>query len=207
MKYIFFSLVLFIFSCKAQNSNTEKALKECINESVNKNIQENYGKEPFDFYELVLKVENELIANELLKNNSKQDYLNLLESITDIKNSKYKTIYQEQSEIMNKFGFTPFSTESIFNQCPFKVSVKEKEGEGELIYNQGAILNKLMEVGYDNQELLKKLINITDEKDFGKIVYRAPVILLVMINIDQQFNPDLKKLEEYKEGRDFLHKN
>lgn len=208
IKYILsLCVILSVLSCKAQDTEVELALKECVNEQVNKNIQEAYGKEPFDFYTFILKIEQELLSNKLLQSKDKASYLSLLNNINQSTNIEYSEMYKKQNSIIDSYGFAPFSTESIFNQCPYKVSVESKEKEGKLIYSQGVILNKLMAQGYSNESLLKELINVTDDDDFDKVVYRAPVILLVMINLDNKYNPDLKKLKEQQEGKDFLNKN
>ncbi len=205
MKMTFFLIlsVFVIFGCKSQNTAVEDSLRECINQRINEGIAEAYGKEPFDFYDFILTVEQELLKSGLLKNADKNNYFNLLKSIPPA-DKEYEKIFHLQNRIMDDFGFFPFSTETIFNQCPYKVSVDSKDGEGALIYNQAAILYKMMEKGYDDENLLTKLEDSIDEEDFKKAVYRAPIVLLVMIELDKHYNPDLKKLKEYQKGRTFL---
>jgi len=196
--YILFSILFNALSCQSQDTSWEKALKKCINESVNKNIKEAFGKEPFDFYDFVLIIENELLERKLLNNNHKQSYLNLINMINGLDNIKFREMYHKQKIIINEFGFFAYSPESIFNQCPYKISVNGRDGEGKLIYKQGSILNDLMAQGYNNKELLSKLISCTDDENFSKIVYRAPVILLTMISLDFKYSPDIKKLREFQ---------
>ncbi|RNL90318.1 hypothetical protein ED312_06505 [Sinomicrobium pectinilyticum] len=207
--YIFTFLSVLVFTdCSCQNNKVESALKECVNQKVNKNIQAAYGKEPFDFYDFILKFEKELISNNLLKNRTKDDYYNLLLSIIDdSSDSKYSKIYTQQNNLMDDYGFSAFSTEAIFTQCPYHISESSKDTEGKIIYAEGNVLNKLMAQGFDDKELLKELINTLDEESFKKEVYRAPIILLVMINIDTKYNPDLQKLKERQKGKKFLNKN
>jgi len=201
-KYIpIFVTLFFITSCSGQDNLTEKALKECINESLNKNIEERTGKSNLDFYAMMIEVENNLIKDKLISKGDRNNYLVLLKSILKSKKSEYENIYIQQSEIMDKYGFTPFSTETIFNQCPYKVSVEHKEAEGKHIYAQGVVLNKLMAKGYDNIDLLNELMNTVDDDNFQKIIYRAPIILITMINLDSMYNPNYKKLKEHQKGR------
>lgn len=207
MKYFLSSLImLFIFSCNTQVTEVEMALKECVNEEVNKNIKEAYGKNPFDFYKFILEIEKEFISNEILKSKDKESYLEFFDSFNKQNDIEYSKMYEKQNSLIDKYGFTPFSTEIIFNQCPYKVSVESKENKGKLIYSQGVILNKLMKSGYDDENLIKELISVTDENNFDKVVYRAPIILLMMINLDNKFNPDLKELKENQKGKSFLKK-
>lgn len=196
-----FITLFFITCCSGQDNLTEKALKECINESLNKNIEERTGKSNFDFYDMIIEVENKLIDAKLISHNDSNGYLSLIKSITESKKPEYEKMYLQQSEIMDKYGFTPFSTETVFNQCPYKVSANVKDAEGKHIYNQGTVLNKLMAEGYDNDELIQGLINSVDENNFKKVVYRAPIILLTMIILDKEYNPDYKRLEEYQKGK------
>ena len=198
--------VFAVFSCNSQNNAVEDSLKECINQRINEDITEAYGKEPFDFYDFVLNVEQELLKSGLLENADKNNYFNLLKSIPPA-DKEYEKMFHLQNRIMDDFGFFPFSTETIFNQCPYQVSADKKYGDGALIYNQAAILFKMMESGYDDENLLNKLKDTIDEENFEKVVYRAPIILLVMIELDKHYNPDLKKLKEYQKGRTFLKRN
>lgn len=198
---IVFMIFHFITSCSGQDNLTEKALKVCINESLNNNIEERTGKSIFDFYAMIIEVENKLIAANLISYNDNDGYLRLIKSITKSKKPEYEKMYLQQSEIMDKYGFTPFSTETVFNQCPYKVSANVKDAEGKHIYNQGRILNKLMAEGYDNDELIEELINSVDENNFKKVVYRAPIILLTMIKLDKEYNPNYERLEEYQKGK------
>ncbi len=203
-----FVFIIFCFissSCRSQSSNmTEVGLKKCINESVNNNTKEIFGKNHFDFYDFMLEIENIMIANKMLGNRSREGYLDLFENINKINNDDYKWEYQEFVRLMDDkgFGYNHFVIQdAIFNQCPYKVSVDDKSGEGKFIYAQGTILNKLMKQGYDNRKLLRKLIHSMDERNFDKIVYRAPVIFLVMINLNWKYNPAYEKLEENKKDR------
>lgn len=198
---IVFIIFPFITSCSGQDNLTEKALRVCINESLNKNIEEITGKSNFDFYDMIIEVESKLIDAKLISHNDSNGYLSLIKSITESKKPEYEKMYLQQSEIMDKYGFIPFSTETVFNQCPYKVSANVKDAEGKHIYNQGSILNKLMAEGYDNDDLIQELINSVDENNFKKVVYRAPIILLTMIKLDKEYNPDYKRLEEYQKGK------
>lgn len=197
--FLFISLI--IQSCNAQETETEQALKKCVNERVNKNVEELFGKQPFDFYDFISEIENEFVQKDILKTSKKDGYLNLYVDILNSEKPMYVDAYEAQDSIIEKFGFKPFSTEAIFNQCPYITSSENKEGEGRLIYKQGSILNKMMAKGYDNRKLFEELLNSVDDKNFDKIVYRAPVILLIMINLDNKYNPDIKKMEEYRKGR------
>ena len=54
--------------------------------------------------------------------------------------------------------------------------------------------------GFDNKDLLAELFQVVDEENFEKIIYRAPIIVLVMINLDKKYNLDLKKYEASKKN-------
>ena len=201
-------LMFGILSCKIQNNKVELELEKCVVQSVNAHIKNGNGKLSFDFYDFILQIEDILIENGLLQNTKRSEYSQLLTSLNNY--NDYNKIYKK---IMKKvdnsgFGFNLFLVnDAIFNQCPYKVSVDEKEGEGKLVFNQGKILNQIMEQGYDDNNLQKKLLDNIDDESFRKIVYRAPVILLIMINLDRQYNADLKSFEERQKGKKFLNKN
>lgn len=194
---IYFTAIFFcqfLTSCEAQKNTVEIDLKICVNEKVNTHIKEFYGKEPFDFYEFIIEIETKLKKDKLIVNNKKENYLSLINSIvatSDINN--YKIFYDWQNKLIEDYGFKPFSTLSIFNICPAQIVDDNNEGirERDLIYNQGVVLNKLMANGFNDKQLIHELLEIIPDKEFNKIVYRAPVILLAMINIDLIFNPQI----------------
>ncbi|WP_339609460.1 hypothetical protein [uncultured Planktosalinus sp.] len=210
------SIGLFIFiafsSCQSQNNNIiEEKLKKCVNEVVNATIVdlESYDKNPFDFYDFILDIEQKMLDSKMLQENNKNSYLNVFKNIqseTIDFNKEYTNIIEMIED--KGFDFNSYRiNDGVFNQCPHKVSVDTKEREGKLIYKQGAILNKMMEQGYNNKTLLSDLMEVTNEKEFGQIIYRAPVILLVMINLDNKYNPTIKEREEFKKGKTFLGKD
>jgi hypothetical protein len=190
-KAIILLLLVSLQSCKSQNSVPELALKECVNESINNNVDKRLDKEPIDFYSFSLQLETFLISKNLLKNKKKNTYYELLININEnTKDNNSKEAYNEIIGIMDRKGFD-FNlyqiNDNIFNQCPYKVSLEQKDEEDNLIYSQGRILNMLMEQGFTNDALFKELINDISDKNFEKIVYRAPVILLVIINLNSKY--------------------
>ena len=207
-QHFFLLLLLFSFtiSCKGQDTSIETDLKACINEKVNNHNKESYGKEPFDFYEFIIKIENELIHEKLLNDNKKDEYLALLKKISKTEDPKYEKIRKKLIKISDEygFGFNLFTiNDAIFNQCIYKVSKDVKEEE-KLIYKLGTIFYELTNKNYFDEELIEELFKNFNENIFKKDVYRAPIILLVMINLDNQYNPDLKKYQEKQKGKSFL---
>lgn len=87
MKKVLSKLILIVAiaivstACNGQSSKTESALRDCINEKVNHNIEESTGKPEFDFFKFSLKAEKILLANGLIDNNGKEEYLEFLKSI------------------------------------------------------------------------------------------------------------------------------
>ena len=192
--------ILFIASCSAQEKEIEKDLQSCIKQEL-----KDLRPESTDFYKIMVEMEERMLAKGVLKDNKRKDYQNLFGNISP-ESEKIEEFYKENIEYLdNNFPFHLFlANDIIFNQCPYKVSSSNKEQQ---IYKQGELQNKIMESGFENLKLNKKLITNVRESDFQKIVYRAPVILLTLINIDRKFNPDREKIEEYKKDRHFLNKN
>lgn len=199
-------LLIFTWQCKAQDKQLEQALKKCVNQQINKNSP--YSQNT-DFYKVALKLEQLFIKGGYLKNENKENYRSFLLEILDEKKD-FKKLYCQSLEITNKykFDFELFTyINPIFSQCPYEIASKYKNDKGKLIYNQGSILSQLMSEGFKNKSILKKLFLSIDNQNFKKIVYRAPVILVVIINLDNQYNLDLKKAEENKKGKKFLKEN
>lgn len=191
-------LILFLFlniSCESQKQGNEIELRNC----VTKGLKE-LRPESENFYDLMNSLENKMIKKGILKGKSKEDYLILLENI-ETETKKTKDFYIENIEYLNdKFPFNLFlANDLIFNQCPYKV-YSQNERENTKIYNIGKLQNEIMESGFNNLELNKKLISNYQDSDFEKIVYRAPIIELIIINLDLKYNLELEKFEDFKKN-------
>ena len=199
-KFLILLLILINISCSGQENEIEEELQNCV-------IQElkDLRPESTNFYGIMIEMEKRMIEKGILKDNDRKDYQNMFDSMAK-GSERIEEFYNENIEYLDQnFPFYLFlANDIIFNQCPFKVSSQTKEQK---IYKQGELQNKVMESGFDNLELNKRLIKNVEEPDFRKSVYRAPVIYLALINMDLKYNPDYLKLEEYKKGRQFLNTN
>lgn len=180
------SLICLISSCQPSKKSIERNLKKCVNKVVNDDIKAYYGKKPFDFYSFTLGYEKALLQNKFLKDTSKKAYKSLLNDIIDYNLNDLKKLSEIQNSMINEFGFGLNQykiNEGVFSKCFYEVSYKTKDGVGKEIYDQGKIYNKILINGFDNMKLIEEaFINIEDE-NFDNIIYKAPILLLVMINV------------------------
>ena len=176
-------VLLFLFSitsCKSQN--IEKKLRDCVNTEIN---EYHYFDEPnyFDFYEFILKIENSIVKDNLLKEIKRENYKGLLFSIIE-REKDYSKSLEKILGVFNENKFYLYSVDIIFNQCPYKISKSGTGNEYEKLYLKGKILNEIMKSGYNNKKLISELFSNYTSIDFEKIEYRAVIILLVAINMD-----------------------
>jgi len=202
LKKLLILFTLFSISCQSQKQGVELELRNCITKGL-----KDLRPVSADFYDLMSSLEDKMIKERLLENRSKKDYLLLLNSINENSNATKEFYEKNIKNLYQKFPLDLFlANDLIFNQCPYKIYLKN-EKENSKIYNIGKLQYESMENGFDNLDLNEKLINNFRESDFDKIVYRAPIIQLMLINMDRKYNPDLKKFEEYKKNRTFLNQN
>lgn len=197
IKYLFFVFWIICYSsCKMQNNTVDEiALKDCVNSGLSKDIQLRNGKSPSDFYNLITQIEYEFISEKFISNNQKIEYQLFLENIINSNDKiKVKKLHEKLLNLSQSVGFdyNLYSViQSILIKCPYEIFFKNDKTNHEFIKNQLIITNKLEATGYNDLKLLKKLVDNIDDNSFNKIVYRAPVILLAMINIDLIFNPQI----------------
>ena len=200
-KFLILLVILFNISCSDQENQIEEELQNCIKQEL-----KDLRPESKDFYKIMIEMEERMMEEGLLKDKKRKDYQNMFETIAT-GSERIEDFYNDNIDYLdNNFPFYLFlASDIILNQCPYKaVSSLNEEQQ---IYKQGVIQNRIMESGFDNLELNKKLIRNVEESDFQKNVYRAPVIYLTLINMDLKYNPDYQKFEEYKKGRHFLNEN
>lgn len=199
-KFLILLLILINISCSDQEKEIEEELQNCVNQEL-----KDLRPESKNFYGIMMEMEEKMMEKSILKDNDRKNYHDLFDRMAT-GSERIEEFYNENIEYLDQnFPFYLFlANDIIFNQCPYKVSSQKKEQQ---IYKQGELQNKVMESGFDNLELNKRLIKNVEESDFQKNVYRAPVIYLALINMDLKYNPDYQKLEEYKKGRQFLNTN
>ncbi|MCX2839926.1 hypothetical protein OQ279_17505 [Salinimicrobium sp. MT39] len=183
-------------SCNGQNSTPELALRDCINEKVNHNIKEYTGKPEFDFFEFSLEAEKILLTNGLIANNRKEEYLKLLKSIDSLSSENGIKAYNQLQALTDKYGFNYnlfVIVDGVLNQCPYKVYKSQQLKEDHLIYRQGKLVKELMDNGYYQEDQIEELFKEIDQKDFKNEVYKAPIIYLVLMNMDFRYDPNLKR--------------
>lgn len=185
-KYILIILISFL-SCSKQDKKTEIELMNCINNQYSDSIENFYGtKNKTSFYDLMLEVEEVLVKNELLRNTKKKSFLDFFSKLKD--NNK-KLALEKINKLLkeSKFDMNYSNLYSIFQSCPYKIFQLNKNSDSILV-KQYEVFSKMEIEGNDNLNLLHKLIDVTEDKSFNKIVYRAPIILLAVINMDYLVN-------------------
>ena len=194
---IIFGIFLIFYSCNSQNNILEKKMVVCVNKSISKNASDIYGEIEIDFYKLMEEVEKTLIKEKLIKSPSQDDYKMLLNNIISnnvIVDDVYKkiNIFLETS----KYEYNDFINISIvFRKCINKIIINKAKYEDSTFSKQSRIFANLEIKGFNDFELLNKLIIETKKDDFDKMVYRSPVILLTIINMGYRVNGIPKKVK------------
>ncbi|MCB7479838.1 hypothetical protein [Christiangramia sediminis] len=206
LKKLLIVFILFSTSCQSQNQEIELNLRNCVTQGL-----KDLRPVSADFYDLMSSLEDKMIKKGILESRSKKDYLELLNSIAADSKATKKFYEKNIKNLYQKFPLDLFlANDLIFNQCPYKIYLQNKK-ENIKIYNIGKLQFQSMENGFRNLELNQKLIINFQESDFEKIVYRAPIIQIILINMNYKYNQELKQqlkeLEEYKKNRTFLNKN
>lgn len=202
-KYILIVFFTSIFSFGQKCSDVE-VLKGCINDKVNKAALELYGKASFDTYEFLKVIENEILKHKLLSNVRQQDYKVFYSNIITNKRRKHKRLYRRLEILCDDTGFDYkfFSVvQAILTECPYRVFFIDNKTKHPFMKKHILTLNRLEAHGYENEELFNDLLYNIDKENFKKIAYRAPIILLVMINLDKQYNPYLKRHRKSIKGK------
>ena len=184
-KRIFIKLILvfLLFSCNAQEKLVENKLKKCVNKSVNHNLKYSLGKGDFDFYIFMKEIENHLIEKRLLKNVSQTSYLELFKRI------KKERLFDTKKEIIklsDSIGLAInmfFINNAVFNECPYDVTKDLPNKKEHQIYKEGLKMSKLLNTGYEDLNNIKDVVLSIDEKHFNNIIYRVPIIYLVILNL------------------------
>ena len=181
--------ILFVNSCKSQDINIENDVKKCINTSVNHDLKMINGKDHFEFYKVMNKIEQKLINLGYLKDKSQKSYFNLFNKL--IKNKKVlNKDYKSIIKIADDYGLEADSfiiNDAIFAQCPYKTVKKYNLKKNYPLYKQGFATNKMFNNGYYVIKNIKDVLYSIDKEQFKKDVYRAPIVYLVLINLKYKY--------------------
>ncbi|MCV6630234.1 MAG: hypothetical protein OIF50_10275 [Flavobacteriaceae bacterium] len=174
-------IILLSSSCHSQQVVEEK-IKECVKEVMNDGNFLN----SFDFYELMEDCENAFIETGILSNATKEAYSSLFEQIkAESRKDLLETINAILSiEDKSGFYFSVYEYHvNLFYRCPYYALVTEKNEIDSTLYWQIEFLKRIMDSSYLDTSLTKQLLSVTRNEDFSKMVYRAPIILLAIINL------------------------
>lgn len=189
MKKRFIWIIILLIGCKNINGQQEmeqeivEKIMNCVNENVNQNLSMINGKPQFNFYDFVVSIENYLIDEKLLSDNSQQDYSDLFVKILELNNLEGYQKYVGVLDIADRFGYEVGyykNNEAIFNLCPYqgaKIELKLAKG---VFFKHGSRLNNIMKEGFKNKDVILEYLYGLDEKEFEKIVFRAPLIINIL---------------------------
>ena len=184
------------FSCKSQQKNIEIELKECVNETINRYIDNYYGYGKLDFYPFIIELENSLIESGLLKDSSKKEYMNFFDEFSiNEKGIIYGKEFEKIEILMkeNKFDIrNSLLLLDLIKNCPYKIIKENNLSQESLLYKQTLTVEKLYgsDSGFGDKNILYSFIKNINSKEFEKIVYRAPVILLVYTNMKIRYDKE-----------------
>jgi len=188
-RIIIIIMLITIYSCEDKDQQIEMQLMDCVNSRIRMNIFDARAKE-FDYYKFTQDIEKQLIEKHILLEKSKKDYIN---AFTMINKNKLKSVYLSEKELFNSCEDFRFWTSIIFGRCSDSIEITEQYKK-ELI-----IFEKLMAEGYDDQVLVLELLNSIENDNFDKIVNRAPVIALLIINFEMKYNNLFKNDESFND--------
>ena len=171
------------YSCKSNEVVIEDKITKCVNEVTNFSEYNKSGQG--DFYTMIKEIEKVIFLQNKLQNFNKEDYIKKIVELLINKEKTGEKLYKETNKIFDKYGYIPsVNNFKVFNQCPFFVLVTEKNEMKSSLFFQSQLLNEIEANGYKDTELIKELITSTTDEDFKKIVYRAPVVLVLISCLD-----------------------
>lgn len=172
-------LIFSFYSCKTSEQIIEQKIAQCVNETTNFSKYNKSGQG--DFYTMMEDVEKLL----LVQKESKEDYNKTVEDLLVNKDEIGKELFDKINKVFDKYGYIPQeNNHKIFTQCPFFVLVTEKNEMKSSLYFQSQLLNGIQASGYEDIGLIKELISSTSDDDFKKIIYRTPIILVIVNSLD-----------------------
>jgi hypothetical protein len=155
---------------------------EIIGEKLTKCYQQKFLDEnlaisdPIEYYQ---KLENYLIENKYLKGRTKKDYSDFWDDIYD--STKVISI----KDFAREHGMTVMTMNyPRSGYCYYDLVEQQRINDNQLQQVQ-ALIDQMDEIGdIGDIELNKKVIEITDEKRFDKIVFRIPTLTYMYLTIE-----------------------
>lgn len=182
-------IFIFLFSCKSQDKVVETKLKKCVNKLINQDFESFYKKKSnIDFYFITYNIEQILLNDNFLDNPIKESYIKLITKLLqDEKTSKFESLYikltNEFDKIIIGFEDSTYYPIYLYEKCPKEIIITERNKINSTLYRQFETGSYLLSYGHRDEKLIKKFIKETKESDFEKISYRAPIIILVYLNL------------------------
>ncbi|MBN7811741.1 hypothetical protein J0A68_12335 [Algoriphagus sp. H41] len=175
--------------CKGQSIINE-GLEACVEHRTVEIFKDVYGENSqMGVYEMASLVEGEFKSEGFLNNVTKEDYLRLVEYIYSNKRSFY------ENDLIREFsGISGLLITSIVIDCPYEIVVKERNKLNSSLVLQLSNASELQASGYEKEAVIDYIDGI-DEIDFSRMVYRAPVIVILLFHLENVFR-DFSELGE-----------
>ena len=196
IKYTLLVITLILVSCKRDSRSFNKELKTCINEKINKILnddlgyfQEDYKHNNINIFDSIRKFEIALIDQKIMKENNSKSYLKLLDNLKNNRLSfKIDSIVSNQDFLKNLNSLT-FTKNIIYDNCIDEIAELFGQKENADLFKINEVYDDIIYEVKISDENLKSLICLKsfDENEsfrlsvtnlfFTKILYRKePVI-------------------------------
>lgn len=171
-------LIASFSNCRGQVNN-RLYLRECVKSQTDKYFQDIYGQSGQDVYTMVDSIENHLQYIGVLKGVDKDEYLKLIENISEGDSSVINgdKVVKEYSTI------SALLVDKVVAFCPYKVIVERENDLGSSLVNQFKRSQSLLATGYEIT-LIKEYLNNIHPKDFINIEYRTPVMIMLLFHVE-----------------------
>lgn len=200
-KILILSFLILLMSCKSQEKTIENSLRKCVNKSIGNQIRRISNKN-INFYQLIIKVENILLNDGLLANNNSKSYSDLFKNILKDKYpNEHKEAYNKIYFLLDRSGYENngyLVKSDVLKDCPYRILITERNKYDTFLSEQVRIISQLEDKGFNNKKLILELVNIINDKSFTKVIYRAPIILLVYRNLKMKYGDWSQKKYYYR---------
>lgn len=186
-------LLLLTVSCK----NSRDRIANEVNNCSKKNLNSYYD---LNLSEVYLKLENNMVKNRLIKDNSIIEYVKFLDSII-IPGKKLSSKFLKETYSLYKdyeiANINSPSNQLLYQVCFKKVLERSKHLEKKPNYQKylNSIDLLLKSDGDNYYKRIKELIKLTPKEEFRRIEYRAPVLASIFnyLYLNLNFENTIKK--------------
>lgn len=194
---------LFTASCNNSSNDSLQSNKKCVEAKASNYIEEVTGSDTLSYYSMLLTFEESMMTEGILASKTQKSYIRLFDKLMS-NDEKVQKFYDKGSSQFHEYGMiSGLVMQDVIFTCPFEMVRSDSARLTEKWEPRFILAEQLTEAGFRNKEMFAAYVNSYSKDEFDEIVYRGPIINVIIFLLERKYNREI----DYKESGKIFKSN